>query len=160
MAETFTALGTTPAPTFDPPRPQGAYTGAQRVILNDSNATALVYVSTDGSTPVPGSSPSYLVGMAIPVNASQTINSLAVAPGDRPSSMVSAAYTINPAPDFAISLEPPIVNASARGSGSTVVSVIAEHGAQFAVLIASNGSSWVQSKQGIFSREQGIKIPC
>ena len=101
LAETFTALGTTPAPTFTPPA--GTYTSAQDVSLGDSNSAAVVYYTTDGSTPTPGVSPSMLVGygMTVVVNASGTINAVAVASGYSASDEVSAAYTINlPPPGF------------------------------------------------------------
>ena len=96
LAEMFIALGTTPAPTFNPP--SGTYTSEQQVTLSDSNSAAVVYYTLDGSTPVPGTSPEYLpgFGMTIPVNASETINAIAVASGYSPSNMVSATYTLQP----------------------------------------------------------------
>ncbi len=96
LAETFTPLGTTPDPSFNPP--SGTYKSEQQVTLSDSNSAAIVYYTQDGSTPVPGTSPGYQpgYGMTIPVNASETINAIAVASGYSPSNMVSATYTLQP----------------------------------------------------------------
>jgi hypothetical protein len=90
---TITPLGTTPTPVFAPPA--GSYAATQQVTLSDSNTNAVIYYTTDGSTPVPGVSPQFYAGYTIPVNASETISTVAVAAGYSPSNVVSAAYTIN-----------------------------------------------------------------
>jgi hypothetical protein len=95
LAETFSPLGTVPAPTFAPPA--GSYTSTQAVALNLPNPptnTYYFYYTTDGSTPVAGVSNEFLQGMTIYVNASETIQAIASAPGYSASSVASAAYTI------------------------------------------------------------------
>lgn len=96
MSETFTALGTTPNPIFSPPA--GTYTMGLQIALSDSNSAANIYYTTDGSSPVPGVSPQLTAGATIQVNASETINSVAVAPGYTASKVVAAAYTIDLVP--------------------------------------------------------------
>lgn len=114
VAETFTPLGTTPNPILTPPA--GTYTSTQQVTLSDSNSTAVVYYTTDGTTPVRGVSAGLMAGYMISVGASETINAIAVAPGYSPSNVVSAAYTINlPPPDFSISISPQTIAVSAGG---------------------------------------------
>jgi len=121
MAETFTPLGTTTDPTFAPPA--GTFASAQQVTIGDSNFAAVIYYTTNGSTPVPGTSPQYPAGITIPVNASETIKALAVVPGYSPSNVVSAVYTINLIPDFTLTLTPQSMTVLAGGSGSASISI-------------------------------------
>jgi hypothetical protein len=94
LAETFTALGITPDPTFDPTA--GTYTTGQYITLSDSNSAALIYYTIDGSTPVIGVSSPFVPGEIIEDDVSETIKAIAVAPGYSPSNVVSAVYTIPP----------------------------------------------------------------
>jgi len=110
VTETFTPLGVTPTPTFSPPA--GAYTSVQSVVLSDSASTAAIYYTTNGTTPVIGSSPSYGPNPLL-VNQSETIEAVAIVSGYSPSSAISAAYVINlPPPNFALSVSPTAVTAS------------------------------------------------
>ena len=93
LAMTFTPLGTTPAPTFNPPA--GTYSSGQSVVLSDSSSTAAIYFTTDGSTPVAGASQQFVQGMTLSVASSETIQAIAVAPGYSSSNVVSASYAIN-----------------------------------------------------------------
>jgi hypothetical protein len=135
IAETFTPLGTTPNPTFTPPA--GAFTSAQQVALSDANSAAAVYYTTNGSTPVPGVSPQFINGLAIPVSVSETISSVAAVPGYSPSSVVSAAYTIN-LPSSGFTTGPGATTAMTVTPGSTsgnsgTVSVVGTNGFSGAV---------------------------
>jgi hypothetical protein len=66
--------------------------------LGDSNSAALVYYTFNGSTPVPGVSWELPAGFTVPVDTSETVSAVAVAPGYSPSNVVSAAYAIKLAP--------------------------------------------------------------
>lgn len=92
LLQTFTPLGTTPAPTFSPAT--GTYNSSQNVSLNDANATAEIYYTTDGSTPMPGDSAVFDSRISIFVNSTETIQAIAVAAGYSPSPVVSATYAI------------------------------------------------------------------
>jgi hypothetical protein len=134
----ITALGNTPTPTFAPPA--GTYTSAQQVTFEDSNSAATVYFTTDGSTPLVGTSNSLPVGFVVSVNNTETLNAVAVAPGYNPSDMASALYTVNlPAPDFSISLFPQTMSLNAGDSGNTTVSVGGMNGFVQSVSFACSG---------------------
>ncbi len=79
----------TAGPTFSPAA--GTYSTAQSVTLSDSTAGAVIYYTTNGTTPTT-SSPIY--AGAIGVTASETIEAIAVAPNAQPSATTTAAYTI------------------------------------------------------------------
>ena len=122
LGETFTPLGTTADPTFSPPA--GTFSSAQQVTLSAPNSAAYIYYTTNGSTPVPGTSPQFFAGLTIPVNATETLKALAVAPGYAPSDVASATYTINLIPDFTLTVAPQsmTVLAGGRGSASILIS--------------------------------------
>lgn len=130
IAETFTGLGSIPDPTFAPPA--GTYTSTQNIALADSNPAAHIYYTTDGSTPVPDVSPEFSPGNAIPVDASQTINAIAVVTGYTPSNVVSAAYTINlPPPGFTTgpgATTSMIVTAGSTSGNTGTASVVGTNG--------------------------------
>lgn len=134
---TITPLGVTPDPTLTPPA--GTYGQGQRVTFGDSNPAAVVYYTTDGTTPVPGVSPNLSpVGFSISINASETINAVALAPGYSPSNMVSDAYTISlsPPPGFTTGIGATTSLTVTRGStsGNTgTVSVMSTNGFSGAV---------------------------
>jgi len=79
-----------PTPTFSVAA--GTYTTVQTVAISDTVATAAIHYTTDGSTPT-ASSPLY--SGPITVNASETINAIAVAAGYQNSAVGSAVYVIN-----------------------------------------------------------------
>jgi hypothetical protein len=68
----------------------GAYTSAQSVTLSDATAGAIIYYTTNGSTPT-ASSNTY--SSAISVTAAETIKAIAVASGYSNSAVASASYT-------------------------------------------------------------------
>ena len=90
IVDVATVSGVTLPPTFSPPA--GTYTTTQSVVISDATPDAVIYYTTDGTTPTTGS-PQY--GGAIAVTDTTTIMAFAQASGDSPSSIVSATYTIN-----------------------------------------------------------------
>ncbi len=82
----------TAAPTFSPAA--GTYTTAQSVTLSDSTAGAVIYYTTNGTTPTTSST---VYSTPIGVAATETIEAIAVAPNAQPSSTAIAAYTIQSA---------------------------------------------------------------
>jgi hypothetical protein len=86
-------------PTISPAA--GIYAPGQTVTIGDTTPGATIYYAING-TPVAGTSP---YNGAITVNASETIEALAVANGYTNSAVASAAYTIEPpasTPSFSI----------------------------------------------------------
>jgi len=72
--------------------PAGAtYTSAQTVSMSDATAGAVIYYTTDGTTPTAASNP-YLAPFTVGVN--RTVLAIALAPGGSVSPVSRAAYTI------------------------------------------------------------------
>jgi hypothetical protein len=73
----------------------GTYSSAQSVTLSDSTAGALIYYTTDGTTPTTSSL--LYNGTAIKVSSpTETLEAIAVASGFTNSAVATAAYTITP----------------------------------------------------------------
>ncbi len=81
---------TAATPTFTPAA--GTYTSAQSVAIADSTPGAIIYYTTNGTTPTTSSS---VYSSAVSVGSSETIEAIAVAPGYLQSAVGSAIYTIN-----------------------------------------------------------------
>ena len=73
----------------------GTYTGAQPLTITDATLGASIYYTTDGSTPGPNAGTSTLYSGAISIGNSETVNAIAVDPGDTSSLVATAAYVIN-----------------------------------------------------------------
>jgi hypothetical protein len=90
----------TAAPTFS--SPAGTYPGALSVAIADSTSGAVIYYTTDGSTPTTGSL-QYSSGSPIMVNADETLKAIAVASGYASSTVVTHVYNIQTAkPSFSL----------------------------------------------------------
>jgi hypothetical protein len=71
----------------------GTYTGVQSITLSDTTPNATIFYTTNGTTPS-ASSTVYSAGTPISVSTSETIETMAVAPGFGGSAVTSAAYQI------------------------------------------------------------------
>jgi hypothetical protein len=76
-------------PTFSPAA--GTYTSTQTVTISDATSGAIVYYTTNGTTPTASSS-TYSVPLS--VSSTETIEAIATASGYSPSAAASATYTI------------------------------------------------------------------
>ena len=83
----------TDTPAFSPS--PGPYPGPISVTITDGTSGAVIYYTTNGTTPTT-SSPVYVD--PIPINETTTIEAFAQAPGLAPSPVVSATYTLSTAP--------------------------------------------------------------
>lgn len=81
------------APTLTPGT--GTYTATQSVTMADTTPNAMIYYTTDGSTPTTAST-QYTAAIAVTNTA--TVNAFAVATGYSSSTVTTAAYTITAAP--------------------------------------------------------------
>jgi sugar lactone lactonase YvrE len=121
---TITSLGTAATPTFSPAA--GTYTSAQSVSISDTTTGAIIYYTTNGSSPT-ASSTQY--NAAIPVGVSETIEAIAIAPGYGNSPVATAAYTINiPVPSFSLTSSPSSAAVSSGQSTTITLTVTPTNG--------------------------------
>jgi hypothetical protein len=129
----YTIAGpTVAAPTFSPA--PGLYTSAQTVKIADATAGAIIYYTTDGSTPTTSSTQ---YGGAIWQSQTQTIRAIAVETGYNNSPVTAAAYTIAPilpAPTFSLAGGP-----AAYATAQTVT--ISDSATGVTIYYTTNGST-------------------
>jgi len=87
----FTFSDQAPTVAFTPAA--GTYPSAQSVTLSDTDQTAKIYYTTDGTQPTASST---LYTAPIPVPATTTINAIAIDPALRDSNIATGTYTIHP----------------------------------------------------------------
>ena len=93
-AATYTLVAATPA--FSPAG--GTYTNALSVVLSDSTSGAVIYYTTDGTTPTTSST---VYSGPVVVSSTETLEAIATATGYPQSAVGSATYTIAaPTPTF------------------------------------------------------------
>jgi hypothetical protein len=80
------------APMFAPA--PGSYSGAQSVTLADTTPGALIYYTTNGTTPGTGSV-RYSAGTPVQISSTTTLQAIAVASGYANSTVTSGTYTIS-----------------------------------------------------------------
>lgn len=88
---TYTAFSPAATPTFSPVA--GTYSGAQKVTISDTTPGAIIYYTTDGTTPTTSST--QYTGL-ITVISAETIEAIATANYYLPSAVGTAVYTILP----------------------------------------------------------------
>jgi len=88
-----TGEGTVATPSFS--LAAGTYTGAQPLTITDATLGASIYYTTDGSTPGANTGTSTLYSGPVTIGNSETVNAIAVDPGDTSSAIATAAYVIN-----------------------------------------------------------------
>jgi Chitobiase/beta-hexosaminidase C-terminal domain/Legume lectin domain len=91
VSGSYVIQGSVATPVFSPPG--GNYTAALSVSISDVTSNATIYYTTDG-TPPTASSTKYTA--PITVSSMETLEAIAVGPGNTNSAVASAAYTITP----------------------------------------------------------------
>jgi hypothetical protein len=128
----YTITPVVPAPAFSPV--SGTYTSAQSVTITDTATSAMIYYTTDGTTPTTSST---LYRGAIWQSATQTLKAIAVETGYANSPVTTAAYTIAPvlpAPIFSLAGGP-----AAYATAQTVT--ISESLAGATIYYTTNGTT-------------------
>jgi hypothetical protein len=77
----------------------GTYSGTQTLTITESSPGAVVYYTLDGSVPTPNAADTavYTQGQQLLIATSETVRAIAINPGPYSSSVVGAAYFIQPA---------------------------------------------------------------
>jgi hypothetical protein len=87
---TITAPSPTATPTFS--MAGGTFTSTIWPTLSDTTSGAVIYYTTDGSTPTTKSA---IYSSELTISTTTTVKAIAVAPGWAPSAVASVTYTIN-----------------------------------------------------------------
>jgi N-acetylneuraminic acid mutarotase len=135
VAYTIQAPAATATPAFSVPA--GTYTSPQTLTMSDATAGAMIYYTTDGSTP---SVTSTLYAGPISVAASETISAIAVAAGYANSAIASAQYTVTAAGSgFTIAPSATSLTVAPGQSASVSISVTPLNGFNAAVSFSCSG---------------------
>jgi hypothetical protein len=102
-------------PAFSPAA--GTFTAVQNVTLSSATSDAVIYYTTDGSTPTAASN---VYSGPIPVGASETVSAIAISPTMGTSMIETAAYVIQIAvPPASFSLSASSTSAIPQGASTT-----------------------------------------
>ncbi len=115
------------APSFSPA--PGTYSSVQSISISDASPAAVIYYTTDGSTPT-AASPQY--SGPISVSSSMTLRALAIA-GTQSSAVTSGSYTISlPASKLAFITQPSDSTAGTAIAPAVAVALLDSNGNQVA----------------------------
>jgi hypothetical protein len=117
----------------------GTYHSAQTVSITDATPNALIYYTTNGSTPTAGSTP---YSGKITVSNTETLKAIAYASGYTPSAVAAATYTLSPA------LAAPTVTVTPSSSSITTAQ-------ELAVAVAVSGGSGNPTPTGSVTLSSG-----
>ena len=114
--------------------PAGTYTAAQNVSISDTTPNAIIYYTTNGSTPTTSST---VYSGPVTVSSSETLQAIAVASGYSISPVASATYTIPP--DFSVAATPASSTVAAGQYGTTSISITPANGFNSTVSFSCSG---------------------
>ncbi|MHB8723720.1 MAG: chitobiase/beta-hexosaminidase C-terminal domain-containing protein, partial [Steroidobacteraceae bacterium] len=128
-------------PTFSPAA--GTYSGTQTVSLADATSGALIYYTTNGTTPSTASA-QYVAGTPLTVSASETVEAIAVASGYTQSPVASAAYTItsSSSPPVGVSLSASANVVGLASPGTAVTGGLGGSGFAFDAALLGTSITW------------------
>ena len=126
-------------PTFTPATGATLYIGTTNTVaIADTTANAVIYYTTDGSTPT-NKSAVYSGPITLSTVGSVTINALATLTGET-SSSATATYTVSPvAPSIAAATSAPTLTITAPGSGTETITLTPTGGFNSAVTFTVSG---------------------
>jgi hypothetical protein len=122
----------------------GVYTSAQSVTLSDSTPGAVIYYTTDGTTPSIHSA-MFTAGTPLQITANTTVKALAVASGHSNSAVISGSYIINVQGTGSVSVNlSPIDNAAGIVADGTTVQDAGLDGDSYAysATLLGNSINW------------------
>jgi N-acetylneuraminic acid mutarotase len=119
-------------PTFS--APAGTYTTEQNVSISDTTPNAVIYYTTNGTTPSTGSA---VYSGPVTVSSSETLQAIAIASDYSISPVASATYTIPP--DFSVAATPASSTVVAGQYGTTSISVTPAFGFNSTVSFSCSG---------------------
>jgi N-acetylneuraminic acid mutarotase len=134
-SSTYTIASPAATPVFSVPA--GTFTSIQSVAITDATVGAVIYYTTDGTTPT---SASTVYGGPITVSKSETLKAIATASGFSTSAVATSSYTINlPSPDFSIATSPQSLTVVGGTNGTLKVTVTPQNGFDAAVSFSCSG---------------------